>query len=162
MFCHDRNTILIFNHIYFQVPVASKLCTSCSHQFFEERRRSTASNPSETEDVEDLSLRDMKASRGIGAIGDASGIMAMASGKDLASAAPEGKRRSERVKREKPNFYDALEYENQMRKVSCLWNYIYIFILDSVKHSNAHFLWYVLYKIWQERVTQAVSICCVT
>ena len=29
-----------------------------------------------------------------------------------------GKRRSERVKRDKPNFYDALEYDNQMRKVS--------------------------------------------
>ncbi|XP_068227183.1 UPF0547 protein C16orf87 homolog isoform X2 [Palaemon carinicauda] len=96
-----------------QVPVASKLCTSCSHQFFEERRKSTASNPSEAEDGEDLSLRDMKPARGIGA-GNGSGIMALASGKDL--SAPEGKRRSERVKREKPNFYDALEYENQMRK----------------------------------------------
>ncbi|XP_066942525.1 UPF0547 protein C16orf87 homolog isoform X5 [Macrobrachium rosenbergii] len=97
-----------------QVPVASKLCTSCSHQFFEERRKSTASNPSEAEDSEDLSLRDMKPTRGVGA-GNGSEIMALASGKDLASA-PEGKRRSERVKREKPNFYDALEYENQMRK----------------------------------------------
>ncbi|MCL4135790.1 UNVERIFIED_CONTAM: hypothetical protein GTU68_014815 [Idotea baltica] len=32
------------------------------------------------------------------------------------SPAVEVKRRSERVKREKPNFYDALEYDNQMRK----------------------------------------------
>lgn len=99
------------------VPVASKLCTSCSHQFFEERRKSTTSNPSEAEDCEDLSLREMKPSRGVGTVGNVSGIMALSAGKgDLTVVAPEGKRRSERVKREKPNFYDALEYENQMRK----------------------------------------------
>ena len=40
--------------------------------------------------------------------------------------APEGKRRSERVKREKPNFYDALEYDNQMRKVrKNMFSYIF-------------------------------------
>ncbi|KAK7024216.1 hypothetical protein SK128_023344 [Halocaridina rubra] len=98
------------------VPVASKLCATCNHQFFEERRKSTASNPSEPEEGEEL-LQDMKPSRGAGNTGSGSGIMALASGKgDLAVVAPEGKRRSERVKREKPNFYDALEYENQMRK----------------------------------------------
>lgn len=48
------------------------------------------------------------------AVADPSPIMSAASG----PAVEGGKRRSERVKREKPNFYDALEYENQMRKVS--------------------------------------------
>ncbi|XP_042228619.1 transcription initiation factor TFIID subunit 11-like isoform X3 [Homarus americanus] len=101
-----------------QVPVATKHC-HCGHQFFEERRRSTTSNPSEVEDLEDNTLKDMKPSRGVATSSSVSGMMAMASsvGKgELGSPAPEGKRRSERVKREKPNFYDALEYENQMRK----------------------------------------------
>ncbi|XP_042228618.1 transcription initiation factor TFIID subunit 11-like isoform X2 [Homarus americanus] len=100
------------------VPVATKHC-HCGHQFFEERRRSTTSNPSEVEDLEDNTLKDMKPSRGVATSSSVSGMMAMASsvGKgELGSPAPEGKRRSERVKREKPNFYDALEYENQMRK----------------------------------------------
>ncbi|XP_069163180.1 uncharacterized protein [Procambarus clarkii] len=101
-----------------EVPVATKHC-HCGHQFFEERRRSTTSNTSEVEELEDSTLRDMKPTRGVATSSSVSGLMAMASsvGKgDLGSPAPEGKRRSERVKREKPNFYDALEYDNQMRK----------------------------------------------
>ncbi|XP_076063045.1 uncharacterized protein LOC143038052 isoform X3 [Oratosquilla oratoria] len=92
------------------VPVATKHC-HCGHQFFEERRRSTASNASEQDDMDDSplkELKDMKPTRG-----GASGKLSI----DAASPALEVKRRSERVKREKPNFYDALEYDNQMRKV---------------------------------------------
>lgn len=68
----------------------------------------------------------MKPSRGSASSstgGGAVGIGAGASKTELGSPAPEGKRRSERVKREKPNFYDALEYDNQMRKVGgfCPW-----------------------------------------
>lgn len=62
----------------------------------------------------------MKPSRGSSSSstgGGAVGIGAGAGKAELGSPAPEGKRRSERVKREKPNFYDALEYDNQMRKV---------------------------------------------
>ncbi|XP_076063046.1 uncharacterized protein LOC143038052 isoform X4 [Oratosquilla oratoria] len=91
------------------VPVATKHC-HCGHQFFEERRRSTASNASEQDDMDDSplkELKDMKPTRG-----GASGKLSI----DAASPALEVKRRSERVKREKPNFYDALEYDNQMRK----------------------------------------------
>lgn len=101
-----------------QVPVATKHC-QCGHQFFEERRRSTTSNTSEIDDLEDGALKDMKPSRGAASSssgGGAVGIGAGAGKTELGSPAPEGKRRSERVKREKPNFYDALEYDNQMRK----------------------------------------------
>lgn len=101
-----------------QVPVATKHC-HCGHQFFEERRRSTTSNTSEVEEIDDGQLKEMKPSRGSATSTAVSGIMSLTAsvGKgDLGSSAPEGKRRSERVKREKPNFYDALEYENQMRK----------------------------------------------
>lgn len=101
-----------------QVPVATKHC-QCGHQFFEERRRSTASNTSEIEELEEGAQKDMKPSRGSASSstgGGAVGIGAGASKTELGSPAPEGKRRSERVKREKPNFYDALEYDNQMRK----------------------------------------------
>ncbi|XP_053627464.1 UPF0547 protein C16orf87 homolog isoform X2 [Cherax quadricarinatus] len=101
-----------------QVPVATKHC-HCGHQFFEERRRSTTSNPSEVEELDESTLKDMKPTRSVTTSSSVSGLIAMASsvGKgDLGSPAPEGKRRSERVKREKPNFYDALEYDNQMRK----------------------------------------------
>lgn len=101
-----------------QVPVATKHC-HCGHQFFEERRKSTASNASEIEELEEGVQKDMKPSRGAAsssAGGGAVGIGAGGGKTELGSPAPEGKRRSERVKREKPNFYDALEYENQMRK----------------------------------------------
>lgn len=57
-------------------------------------------------------------SRGSATVGSGSGIMAVTPSVGKGDTAPEGKRRSERVKREKPNFYDALEYDNQMRKVS--------------------------------------------
>jgi len=96
------------------VPVATRNCV-CGHQFFEERRKSTHSNVSESDELEVIggvgapSPGDM-AMAGRGASGFAAGLV------PGDANVPEGKRRSERVKREKPNFYDALEYENQMRK----------------------------------------------
>ncbi|KAK3871017.1 hypothetical protein Pcinc_023813 [Petrolisthes cinctipes] len=104
-----------------QVPVATKHC-QCGHQFFEERRKSTASNASEVEELDDSSPKDMKPSRGAAGTtntGTGTGTVGIAptmTKTEIGSPAPEGKRRSERVKREKPNFYDALEYDNQMRK----------------------------------------------
>lgn len=80
----------------------------------------------------------MKPSRGSASSstgGGAVGIGAGASKAELGSPAPEGKRRSERVKREKPNFYDALEYDNQMRKVIIVWvwsMHLRMYLLDGI------------------------------
>lgn len=69
-------------------------------------------------------MKDMKpTSRGSGSVGSSSGMMTVTAAAGKGDSAPEGKRRSERVKREKPNFYDALEYDNQMRKVSVSVHY---------------------------------------
>ncbi|XP_018018314.1 uncharacterized protein LOC108674847 [Hyalella azteca] len=116
-----------------QIPVATRLC-ACGHQFFEERRRScTALTPPQDSggDIDEISATASVSSDtgfprtasplftsppgmlGAGSKGHVNTSVTLAGG----STTPEGgKRRSERVKREKPNFYDALEYDNQMRK----------------------------------------------
>lgn len=109
-----------------QCPVATRNCP-CGHQYFEERRRSTNSTNSTNsittvdDDIKEIEVVNvspalaMKTQRG--ALGNkglgSNGNSASAIDKDNAST----NRRSERVKREKPNFYDALEFENKQRKV---------------------------------------------
>lgn len=115
-----------------QLPVATRHC-SCGHQFFEDRRRSsTAHTPPQDggPDIEEISPIRIFNSGGNGGAGasvllpgshQADNVWPVTAGQGggagAAANTPEGgKRRSERVKREKPNFYDALEYDNQMRK----------------------------------------------
>ena len=69
----------------------------------------------------------MKAGRGGGNVGG-NGV---ASNVGINDNAAEGKRRSERVKREKPNFYDAMEYDNKMRKVKSLLTHFFMFRLTN-------------------------------
>ncbi|CAL4175984.1 unnamed protein product [Meganyctiphanes norvegica] len=113
-----------------QCPVATRNCP-CGHQYFEERRRSTNSTTSLNtvdEDIKEIEVVNvspalaatMKTQRGAlgikGAANNSNGNSALIDAKG--AAADSGThRRSERVKREKPNFYDALEYENKQRKV---------------------------------------------
>lgn len=114
-----------------QCPVATRNCP-CGHQYFEERRRSTNSinsvNIGIDEDIKEIEVvnvspavaANMKTQRGALGIkgptngnGNSPGIDAKGVIIDNATT----NRRSERVKREKPNFYDALEFENKQRKV---------------------------------------------
>ncbi|XP_046405265.1 UPF0547 protein C16orf87 homolog [Ischnura elegans] len=75
-----------------QLPVACKACR-CGHSFFNARRggSSAVRSTAPTEDV-----------AGASAEGDDDGVVK--------------RRRTERVRRVKPNYYDALEYDNQMKK----------------------------------------------
>jgi len=115
-----------------QCPVATRNCP-CGHQYFEERRRSTNSINSVTtivdEDIKEIEVvnvspalaANMKTQRGAlgikGAAGNSNGNSSVMDGKGGIIDTSGSHRRSERVKREKPNFYDALEYENKQRKV---------------------------------------------
>ncbi|KAB7497593.1 hypothetical protein Anas_11361 [Armadillidium nasatum] len=94
-----------------QIPVATRHC-QCGHQFFEERRRSTASNTSEQDETEEASAVTYLGPQDPLKTEVPPPPQPSVSG----SSGGDGKRRSERVKREKPNFYDSLEYDNKMRK----------------------------------------------
>lgn len=72
----------------FQVAVASKNCPKCNHSFYEAKRIS------------------------LGLFCDPS-----TSSTDDTSGNPGSSRRTSRVKREKPNYYDASEFEKKTKKV---------------------------------------------
>lgn len=90
---------------FFQVPVACKKC-GCGHTFFVARRGAScvSTNRENSEESEEM------------------------------PTSPQGQeelkptRRSGRVTRERPNFYDALEYENQTRRVSVSFHYLWIWL----------------------------------
>jgi len=98
-----------------QNPVATRSCT-CGYNFFEDRRRSS----SNVSPPPDTGAEAEEQEQAAGALGGANPAPAQVEGMAGAKLAPgavcDGKRRSERVKREKPNFYDATEYDNRQRK----------------------------------------------
>ncbi|KAG8227965.1 hypothetical protein J437_LFUL007516 [Ladona fulva] len=77
-----------------QLPVACKACR-CGHNFFNARRGSSS------------------AIRAAVPLEDGAGGSAEGTGDDDGVVK---RRRTERVRRVKPNYYDALEYDNQMKK----------------------------------------------
>jgi len=88
-----------------QHPVATRHCSGCNHSFFDDKRRSSTNISPDPAGGEYEEVSPGQAMSGNHMAGDFKG------------AALEGvKRRSERVKREKPNFYDATEYDNKQRK----------------------------------------------
>lgn len=116
-----------------QCPVATRNCP-CGHQYFEERRRSTNSTTSITtidDDIKEIEVvnvspalamktqRGALGNKGLGGNSNGNGNTASSPIDVKGGAVDSGgtHRRSERVKREKPNFYDALEFENKQRKV---------------------------------------------
>jgi len=95
-----------------QVPVACKKC-GCGHSFF------TARRPNKTKKNKD----DVSKKEKVPSTATAKGSPAEVDVPLPALRQPKSedrdlpRRRTGRVQREKPNFYDALEYENQMRKL---------------------------------------------
>lgn len=92
-----------------QVPVACKACP-CGHSFFQARRTSRVLSPDAREREGRESTSSSSYSLGATPASATSAASASsADGDDL-------RRRTQRVRREKPDYYDALEYDKQVKK----------------------------------------------
>lgn len=92
-----------------QVPVACKACP-CGHSFFQARRTSRVLSP----DAREREGRESGTSSITLGASASSANSAASSSTD--TAGDDLRRRTQRVRREKPDYYDALEYDKQVKK----------------------------------------------
>ncbi|CAH0385840.1 unnamed protein product [Bemisia tabaci] len=85
---------------YQQVAVACKFCPKCKYSFVA-KKDTYVPPPSATDPKKEENSKEPN---------------------------PDNRRRTERVKRVKPNFYDASEFERKPKKVQINWNGLYSFL----------------------------------
>lgn len=99
--CHYYIFFYLFvvdiKHCWFQYPVAVKTCTKCKHSFY-------------------LSKKDITP-KVVPAKVTAAAVVSVEESKDVISPTTrsDGRRRTERVRREKPNYYDASAFIRKTR-----------------------------------------------